>query len=167
MKVGSALVAWLLIVMSGPALAQTTPEKPGAPAPTAAPPDAGVYIISPRAGARVTSPVTVQFGLRNMGVTQAGSGAKSAGHHHLLIDANEAIVPGDPLPADKNHLHYGGGQTETRLDLPNGSHTLQLVLGDALHRPFAPSVQSPKIQITVVSPQALRRKRHVRKKHRA
>ncbi|MDN3574586.1 DUF4399 domain-containing protein [Methylobacterium longum] len=31
-----------------------------------------------------------------MGVTQAGSGAKNVGHHHLLIDAKDAIGPGSP-----------------------------------------------------------------------
>lgn len=167
MRVGAAGVIGLLAVVGGPALAQTAPEKPPAATAAAAPADAAVYIISPKPGARVTSPVTVQFGLRNMGVTQAGSSAKNAGHHHLLIDAKEAVAAGEPLPADKTHLHFGGGQTEARLDLPNGPHTLQLVLGDALHRPFSPSVQSQVVRITVVSPQALRKKRRGHRRHRA
>lgn len=167
MRIRAAVSAGLLVILGGPSSAQTAPEKAPPPPPVAAPPDAALYIIAPKPGARVTSPVTVQFGLRNMGVTQAGSSAKNAGHHHLLVDVKEPVAGGEPLPADKNHLHFGGGQTETRLDLPNGPHTLQLVLGDALHRPFVPSVQSQKIQITVVSAQALRKKRRPLRHRRA
>ncbi len=160
MTVRAALSIVALMGLGGPVTAQTAAETPPVSPPVAAPPDAALYIIAPKPGARVTSPVTVQFGLRNMGVTQAGSTAKNAGHHHLLVDAKEAIAAGEPIPADKNHLHFGGGQTETRLDLPNGPHTLQLVMGDAMHRPFSPSVQSRKIEITVVSARAMRKKRH-------
>ena len=116
---------------------------------TSAPADASVYFIAPYNGARIRGPVVVRFGLRNMGVTQAGSTASNSGHHHLLIDVNDPIDPNEPIPSDKNHLHFGGGQTETSLDLPPGRHTLQLVLGDAQHRPFNPMLMSPKIRITV------------------
>jgi hypothetical protein len=74
------------------------------------------------------------------------------GHHHLLVDADEEIVPNEPLPTDRQHLHFGAGQTETRLDLKPGRHTLQLVLGDAEHKPFKPVVASKKITITVLPP---------------
>jgi hypothetical protein len=53
------------------------------------------------------------------------------------------------LPNNKNYLHFGGGQTETVLDLPPGKHTLQLLLGDAKHVPFDPPVMSRKITVTV------------------
>ena len=90
-----------------------------------------------------------RFGLRNMGVTQAGSNAPNSGHHHLLIDVNELLDPNEPIPQDKTHLHFGAGQTEARIELPPGKHTLQLVLGDAKHYPFNPPVISKKITITV------------------
>ena len=54
-----------------------------------------------------------------------------------------------PLPADEHVRHFGLGQTETELTLPPGQHTLQLVLGDALHIPHQPPVRSEKITITV------------------
>jgi hypothetical protein len=47
-----------------------------------------------------------------------------------LIEPNLA----EPIPQDKKHLHFGAGQTEARIELPPGKHTLQLVLGDAKHR---------------------------------
>jgi hypothetical protein len=119
---------------------------------TPAPPDAVVYIITPRDGQRIRSPITVRFGLRNMGVTRAGDTTPNMGHHHLLVDVTEPIEPNEPLPTDRKHLHFGAGQTETQLDLPPGKHTLQLVLGDAEHKPFNPVVTSNKVTITVVQP---------------
>jgi hypothetical protein len=119
---------------------------------TPAPPDAVVYIITPRDGQRVRSPITVRFGLRNMGVTRAGDTTPNMGHHHLLVDVTDPVEPNEPLPTDRKHLHFGAGQTETQLDLPPGKHTLQLVLGDAEHKPFNPVVASNKVTITVVKP---------------
>jgi hypothetical protein len=120
-----------------------------AAAQTAAPSDAYLYIIWPNDGERVKSPFWVRFGLRNMGVTRAGDATPNVGHHHLLVDVNAPLDPNEPIPSDKNHLHFGGGQTETRLELPPGPHTLQLVLGDAEHRLFKPVVTSKKIRIVV------------------
>jgi hypothetical protein len=89
------------------------------------------------------------MGLRGMGVCPAGTDKPNCGHHHLLI--NTDLPPLDePIPNDKNHLHFGGGQTEARLiDLPPGTYTLQLILGDANHYPHNPPVYSEKITITV------------------
>ena len=87
-----------------------------------------------------------------MGVTHAGDKTPNTGHHHLLIDVDEAIEPSEPIATDRNHLHFGAGQTETRLELPPGKHTLQLVLGDAEHKPFAPLLASKKITVTVLPP---------------
>ena len=116
---------------------------------TQAPADAFIYIIWPPDGATVKGAFWCRFGLRNMGVTQAGSDAPHSGHHHLLIDVDEPVDPNEPIPQDKNHLHFGAGQTEAFIDLPPGKHTLQLVLGDARHYPFSPPVISKKITITV------------------
>ncbi len=111
--------------------------------------DAYLYIIWPPDGAKIKGAFWCRFGLRNMGVTHAGDATPNTGHHHLLIDVNEPLDPNEPIPQDKNHLHFGAGQTEARVDLPPGKHTLQLVLGDALHVPFNPPLVSKKITITV------------------
>jgi hypothetical protein len=50
---------------------------------------------------------------------------------------------------DPQHMHFGGGQTETMLTLSPGKHTLQLVLGDWTHVPFSPPIVSPVITVTV------------------
>lgn len=117
---------------------------------TPAPKDAYLYIIWPNDGDRIRSPFWCRFGLRNMGITQAGNKAPNAGHHHLLIDVTEPLDPDAPIPSDRKHLHFGMGQTEARIDLPPGPHTLQLVLGDAEHIPFNPPVVSKPIRIIIV-----------------
>ena len=125
------------------------PQVAAVPQGTRAPGDAFLYIIWPPDGATVKGPFWCRFGLRNMGVTQAGSGAPNSGHHHLLVDVSEPLDPNEPIPQDKSHLHFGAGQTEALVDLPPGRHTLQLVLGDARHYPFNPPLVSEKIAITV------------------
>jgi Domain of unknown function (DUF4399) len=116
---------------------------------TSAPAEAYLYFVWPQDGTAIKGAFWARFGLRNMGVTQAGSTAPNAGHHHLLVDVNDPLQPNEPIPQDKAHLHFGAGQTEARMELPPGRHTLQLVLGDAKHYPFNPPVVSKKIMITV------------------
>ena len=66
----------------------------------------------------------------------------------MLIDV-EAIDFYMPIPSSKNHLHFGGGQTETSIELTPGEHELQLVLGDLYHIAHSPPVTSKKIKILV------------------
>ena len=115
---------------------------------TPAPGNAELYFISPADGATVSNPVTVRFGLKNMGVAPAGIKYDNSGHHHLLVDT-ELPALGFPIINDGNHLHYGGGQTEATVELPPGEHTLQLLLGDFAHIPHDPAVVSERITITV------------------
>ncbi|HET8692777.1 MAG TPA: DUF4399 domain-containing protein [Steroidobacteraceae bacterium] len=115
---------------------------------TPSPKDVELYIISPRDGETVASPVTVRFGLRGMGIAPAGVAAENTGHHHLLIDT--PLPPVDrPIPADEHHVHFGKGQTEASVTLGPGKHTLQLLLGDHLHIPHDPPVASKPVTITV------------------
>jgi hypothetical protein len=111
--------------------------------------DAVLYFVWPQDGAKIKGAFWCRFGLRNMGVTHAGDSFKNSGHHHLLIDVADPIDPKEPIPQDKAHLHFGAGQTEARIELPPGKHTLQLVLGDANHYPFNPPVVSNKITVTI------------------
>ncbi len=115
------------------------------------PKDATVYIISPKDGATVKGPVTIQFGLKGMGVCPAGLYLENTGHHHLLIDMDASELDAkQPIPTIEGKcLHYGKGQTEVTLDLPKGKHTLQLVLANFAHIMHQPPVISKKITITV------------------
>ncbi|WP_209010951.1 DUF4399 domain-containing protein [Labrenzia sp. PHM005] len=117
---------------------------------TPAPDGAKVYFINLKDGDTVKSPVTIQFGLEGMGVAPAGVEKEKTGHHHLIIDEKiEGEELNEAIPADDNHKHFGGGQTETTVELAPGEHTLQLVLGDWSHIPHNPPVMSERITITV------------------
>ena len=110
--------------------------------------NASVYFISPNDGESISGKVTVRFCLENFGVAPAGTQIMNTVHHHLIIDAD--LPPFNlPIPADKNHVHFGKGQTEVDIDLSKGVHTLQLLLGDFRHIPHYPPIYSKKIQITV------------------
>jgi Domain of unknown function (DUF4399) len=117
---------------------------------TQADPRALVYIGWPNDGQVLPAgkPFRVWFGLRYMGVAPSGVQFPNTGHHHLLVDTD--LPPMDQkIPSDRNHLHFGAGETETSLELPPGKHTLQLLLGDANHVPHNPPVYSKKITIFV------------------
>lgn len=123
-------------------------QSPTLPA-THAPTGASVYFIAPQNGATVPTTFTVRFGLKGMGVAPAGVAKENTGHHHLLIDVATLPAAGQPIPNDAQHRHFGGGQTETTLTLPPGTHTLQLELGDANHVPFDPPLVSKRITVHV------------------
>lgn len=117
---------------------------------------AKVYFIDLADGAKVSSPLTVRMGVSGMGVAPAGTEKVGTGHHHLLIN-RPPLGEGEDgaeewqysLPADDNHKHYGGGQTETVLKLEPGKHTIQMVFGDMNHVPFGPQMATEVITITV------------------
>jgi len=119
---------------------------------TPSPKGARTYIIFPKDGKTVKPKFKVTFGLRGMGVAPAGIKLPDTGHHHLLINHKEKVALDMPLPASDTLKHFGGGQTETTLELPPGKHTLQLVLGDFAHVPHDPPVMSDVITITVAAP---------------
>jgi hypothetical protein len=93
-----------------------------------------------------------------MGVAPAGVVKPNTGHHHLMIDVETPPLD-RPLPSDLNHIHFGSGQTEKKITLSPGEHTLQLVLADEKHMPHDPPVVSERIKVTV-------KVRPVRKRHR-
>ncbi|MFM0646082.1 DUF4399 domain-containing protein [Paraburkholderia bryophila] len=134
----AALMASAALISSIPATAGTTPAPAGAYA----------YIGYPNDGQVVAAnkPFRVWFGLRYMGVAPKGVKFPNTGHHHLLIDTD--LPPMDQeIPSDRNHLHFGAGETETMIQLPPGKHTLQLLMGDDMHVPHNPPVYSKKITV--------------------
>ena len=140
------LMAALAILLSSQAFAGETPSPEGAK----------VYFINLSDGDSVEAPFVVNFGLSGMGVAPAGTEKENTGHHHIFINrpplgegAEDAELMENGVPTDDNHRHFGGGQTEVTFDLPAGTHTLQLVLGDEFHVPHNPPVVSEVITITV------------------
>jgi hypothetical protein len=146
------LVAVLLSGAAGTGLAAAPPAATAAPAaaaPAANPASPQVYFIWPYDGSVIKGgKLWVRMGLRNMGVAPKGTALPHTGHHHILIDTGLPSMT-EPIPNDRNHLHFGAGETEARIELPPGTHTLQLLLGDMNHVPHKPPVVSKKITITV------------------
>ena len=66
------------LLASGLALAGNEMASPS-------PQGAELYFIMPQDDAVVSSPVTVKFGLRGMGVAPAGIDKPNTGHHHLHL----------------------------------------------------------------------------------
>ncbi len=108
---------------------------------------ASVYFISPKDGEVVPQKFVVRFGLKGMGVSAAGVDVVNTGHHHLLIDATSLPDMNKPLGSEVRH--FGGGQTEVEIELSEGKHRLQLLLGDKIHLPHYPALLSEEISITV------------------
>jgi len=121
----------------------------GGPTPSA--PGASIGFANLEDGDTVPPGYTVRFSISGMGVAPAGSNIPNTGHFHLLIDL-DALPPLDqPLPANEHIVHFGKGQTETTLDLPEGAHRLQLMLADYAHVPHDPPVMSDVITIQIVA----------------
>ena len=111
--------------------------------------DAKVYIVRTADGQVVRRGFWVRMGLSGAGVAPAGVVKANTGHHHLLVDVG--LPPLDrEIPNNPNHLHFGLGQTEARLELPPGQHTLQLILADENHVPHQPPLYSKRITVTVI-----------------
>lgn len=162
----AAVAAVCSLAACGQVNLQQAPAAPAAPATAAvrmtastqtlaggyrkvpAPAGAAAYFVNLKNGDVVSSPLLVQFGLRGLGVAPAGIEKDNTGHHHLLIDVAEVDV-NNALPATDNIRHFGGGQTEARIELKPGTHTLQLLLGDHNHIPHFPAVLSERITVTV------------------
>ena len=110
---------------------------PAAQPPTEAAAAGHVSFVSPVEGATVSSPLKVVMGISGMTVEKAGEVHAGHGHHHLLIDT-DSIAEGTVVPSDAQHIHFGGGQTETEVELTPGSHKLTLQFADGLHRSYGP-----------------------------
>ena len=136
--VSLAAAAGVLSSIAGaPAIAGETPSPPGA----------RVWIIWPKDGEVIHGgKLWVRMGAKGIGIAPAGVIKPNTGHQHLIIDRPLPSFDQD-IPADKNHLHFGGGQTEARIELPPGKHTLQVLMGDQDHIPHNPP--RPPGRITV------------------
>ncbi|MBV7327091.1 DUF4399 domain-containing protein [Chloroflexi bacterium TSY] len=91
-----------------------------------------VFFRTPKTGAVVTETFSVTMGSENFLIEPAGPPKEGAGHFHIMINA-PCVTPGELIPNDAQHRHFGGGQTEATLTLTPGEHTLCLQVGNGVH----------------------------------
>ena len=126
-----------LLILPLPLLAGDSPSPEGAQA----------YFVDLKDGDTVKVPFLIRCGLtEQMGIAPALADWPDTGHFHLLIDVNP---PNPNKPISKKHLHLHLGQMEKTVDLKQGQHTLQIVMGDYAHMPHDPPVMSERITVTV------------------
>ena len=114
---------------------------------TPSPEGAKAYFIDLKDGDNVKSPLLVRFGLtEQMGIAPALADWPDTGHFHLIIDSKP---PNPERPISNKHLHLHKGQTEAIVELKQGRHTLQTVMGDYSHIPHDPPVMSRQITVNV------------------
>mgnify|MGYP003687515979 FL=1 len=96
-------------------------------------------------GETYSSPIKLNFIVKNMKVLKAGINEKDSGHHHLLINLKELPNLKLSLPMTENIIHFGKGQTSTNLELEPGKYTIQLLFAYYTHTPHEKPLITDKI----------------------
>lgn len=94
--------------------------------------EASVSFTSPEDGAEVSSPVQVEMAAEGLEIEPSGEVREGAGHFHIMIDTS-CVTPGETIPEDDSHRHFGDGSTSAELELEPGEHELCLQAGDGAH----------------------------------
>lgn len=115
---------------------------------TGADPNARVFFDFPKDGATIATTTNFLMGHENVEIVPAGDMTDGTGHFHILINT-DFIAPGEVIPSDEQHLHFGTGAREAELTLPAGTHTLRLQLADGAHRGLIGDNYRDTITITV------------------
>ncbi|MCB9740395.1 MAG: DUF4399 domain-containing protein [Deltaproteobacteria bacterium] len=127
----------------------------------AVPDGAKVFFVEPADGAEIALPagaekakVHVAFGIAGMEVKPAGEVVAGTGHHHIIINGPGTDF-GQPVPKNETHIHYGGGQTETDLELAPGSYELTMQFANGAHLSYGDKMRaSVKIAVKAADPTA-------------
>lgn len=108
-----------------------------------------VEFVEPADGAEVGTTFNVSFAAMNLIVEPAGEIHDGAGHFHILID-EPFVEPGEIIPNNATHLHYGNAALGASITLEPGTYTLRLQFADGAHRALAGDGYRDEITITVV-----------------
>ena len=109
-----------------------------------------VHFVTPQDGEKVSQSIDVEMAAVGLIIEPDGEIREGAGHFHILVDT-DFIAPGELLPFDTHHLHFGEGQQATTLALEPGVHTLRLQLGNGAHIALEGEQYRDEITITVVA----------------
>lgn len=163
MKLGIALTfIFLLIISTAPVGDAKDPVAPGKLQ--------AIFIMTPKTGDTVTSPVKICIESLGVELESASNGNNEGkGHHHIIVDMplpaeiaevtkeSEAAGLGTSLKGmgrlrvikeDHNHIHWSDGSDCGRVDLRPGKRVIRSLFSYGNHVPFYP-ILSDSILITV------------------
>lgn len=111
-----------------------------------------VFFVEPRDGARVKSPVHLQFGAESIQIAAVPTGTvetprSGIGHHHVGVDT-DCLEVGTEIPKAAPWVHFGTGTSEIDMQLPPGQHKLALQLGDDQHRTMTGLCATISVNVT-------------------
>jgi formylglycine-generating enzyme required for sulfatase activity len=111
----------------------------------------GVIFTSPATGSVVPTTFEVSMAATGLTIEPAGEIHEGAGHFHILVDS-DFVAPGELIPFDETHLHFGQGQLTTTLELEPGEHTLRLQFANGAHIAQDGEQYRDEITVTVQAP---------------
>ena len=97
-----------------------------------------VLFTNVKDGETVPSKFTYKFDVTGYTVSPAAEGLiDGTGHHHMIVDGpGKFTPPGEVIPMDATHKHYGKAQTEGELELEPGKHKITLQFANAYHESY-------------------------------
>jgi len=96
-------------------------------------PAQSVRFVTPVNGDSTDETFAVQMSVAGLFIEGAGAVLREVGGHmHILVDT-DFIEPGNVIPNDEQHIHFGGGQTMAELTLAPGEHTVRLQMANGAH----------------------------------
>lgn len=110
----------------------------------------GVHFVTPQDGDTVPPTFDVEMSAEGILIEPAGEIHAGAGHFHILVDT-DFLAPGELIPFDEQHLHFGQGQFTTTLELEPGVHVLRLQVANGAHQALDSSQYQDEITITVAA----------------
>ena len=118
------------------AAAEPPPATPAASTTESASSGPRVFVVEPKDGATVKSPVHLVFGVENFEIAPVPATVETArpnmGHHHVGVDT-DCLPPGTAIPKASPWVHFGKGDAQMDMQLPPGPHKLTLEIGDDMH----------------------------------
>ncbi len=112
-----------------------------------------VRFVTPVDGAVVPPRFDVVMAAEGLTIEPAGEIHEGAGHFHILVDTG-FVAPGELVPFDEHHLHFGKGQLTTTLELAPGVHVLRLQVANGAHMALEGDQYRAEMTVTVVGEQA-------------
>ncbi len=110
--------------------------------------DVGVEFVTPADGATVPRQFEVTMAARGLTVEPAGEIREGAGHFHILVDT-DYVAPGEVIPRDAQHIHFGQGELTATLELEPGEHVLRLQFSNGAHLVLEGNQYRDQITVTV------------------